>query len=1443
MKYGNLIITVIIGLTLAVSAYAQTTGYRSQRLSTAQGLSASIINDITYDHRGFIWMATNNGPFRYDGYHFRNFALGKTDQCLKTVPYIAVMLTDRRHNLLWMRNYISNVVCLDLNTGLFVDYTSDGNHNQIFTKWIMARNCDLWLYHSENGVRRIEVGDSGFKTTDFNVKYGTLPSNNVGKIVEDSTGGIWLCTDKGVVYFDGKENSHQRNSSVPTTMEKDRNIIEAAAIGRDRVIMLTDNQEILCYSANGKRIYEQSLSPTKNSFMTGNITSSVVWKGKWYIFTQSGTVCINPKTGAAKPANDCNIPGGRVQESIDNYHFISNDSGQLWIMTPQGELKTLYLIPNVQSFAQLRTRRSHRIARAANGDFLVATYGNGLFILNPKNWKSRHFSSRDKEPLIPTGLLRNVSSDPTGCIWVATEDMRVNCLKPITGININYVMPNDETDGERVNMIHYLGRLNESTLAATTYLGDSFEYDVPNMTLKSRSKVAKNIYDMITDHEGNHWTGTQHGLFLNGKLLTDSTVLTATTFIRSVTEDKHHRVWIGTWGDGLLMMQKEKDGRWHCKRQMMQKAVFESRIRQSCITADGMMWIAAWNGLYCLDVSKPSVSERINVFNDEHGNLPIRQAMSVYAAKNGMLWVGSSEGKILRCHLKDGKMDFEQYTNENAAGVSDIISITEDLHGNIWAGCHDGIMEINPHTHTLTSYQLSANVLQNTCMDRCALTLSDGRIVFGTAQGMAIVSPNKTESIQAGTGKLQITDICVNGISLFENEQTDDYKLLSEVMLHGTLRLSHDRNSLSISFSDMNFAKIESSIYQYYLEGAEKSWGNHTVNNTAYYSNLKPGRYTFHLRTLQNDGTWRSTAMDIIISQPWWNTWWAWTLYLLAVISATYYIYKNAQERLSMRQQIKLEHLQSEFRAKFFTNVAHEFRTPLAIIQGATDKIVASKAEGLPHDSIHSLKRGVSRMTKLVNRFMEYRKINSGNYRLRLQDDDIVGFTRKIHNDFWPLAEQKDIKLIFTSSDKSITLSFDHQAVETIVYNLISNAIKYTPAKGQVMIAVRNQETESKEHMITITVTDNGPGISAVRQKELFKPFMNGFETQGGMGIGLYSAHELAAIHKGSLTYSDAEGGGSIFTLTIPADSSHYPTDFYLSDEHQSQSKLNYYPEETNVNSNFSIKEPLPPAMNSEITIAIIEDDPDLLTMLSKELAQYFTIVTYMNGSDALAGVTSNNTQLVLCDVMLPDINGFEIVKQLKTHKQTAGIPVIMLTALSDDEHQIKGYKAGADDYMIKPCNIQLLLLRITQLIKWHSEANSAIEEKNSGERVTPNIQNDTQKEIITNAADQKLLQRMEIIVGSHINDRDFGVDELAEALHIGRTKLFGKTKELLNITPNNYIINERLNAAKELLDEAELNISEIAYKVGFDSDTYFNKLFKKKFGVTPGQYKKGIRN
>ena len=647
-----------------------------------------------------------------------------------------------------------------------------------------------------------------------------------------------------------------------------------------------------------------------------------------------------------------------------------------------------------------------------------------------------------------------------------------------------------------------------------------------------------------------------------------------------------------------------------------------------------------------------------------------------------------------------------------------------------------------------------------------------------------------------------ITDLAINGISIYEAE--NEQFLTKALNYTREISLPHDKNSLNIHFSNFDYPHIQNAMYQYYLEGIDNTWRPMTSINHAEFSDLNPGSYTLHIRTRIGSNQWsEETLLHITICQPWYNTVWAWCIYLLIIYGAGVLYYRSWLRNFELNQQIALEKQISDFRINFFTHISHEFRTPLAIIQSAVEKMM-TKGEGYASkNTIYTLSRGTKRLQRLINQLMEFRKINTSNMKLNVEKGEIIGFVRSIYNDFYTVAKQKDISMSFTPWTSNHEMLFDQEKVGTIVYNLLSNAVKYTPDKGIISVKLYLEN-----NIVFFSVEDNGPGIKPEREADLFKPFMHGYASKGGMGIGLYTAHQMAEIHKGSLTYERSlDLGGSRFCLALPNDAGKYQPEDII--EKKSPDDHSIDKDEIEM----IVKEMTPKAINN-VTVMVIEDDPDMLEQIKSELSVYFHVETFMNGKTGYENIRKIKPALLISDIQLPEM----IARALQ-------FVAMELKAKQQAEEKAQQEKALGQETTLKE-NAPL----------------EKAEQSSCGEVILVKPVKELKKNeptLLMSTLDKKFKDKLEAIVAQHIGDNNFNVDRLAELLCLGRTTVYNRTKSIMGVSPNIYIQNERLRIAAKLLLEGEYTVSEISEKVGFSDSTYFYKCFKNKFGIAPSKYGK----
>lgn len=524
----------------------------------------------------------------------------------------------------------------------------------------------------------------------------------------------------------------------------------------------------------------------------------------------------------------------------------------------------------------------------------------------------------------------------------------------------------------------------------------------------------------------------------------------------------------------------------------------------------------------------------------------------------------------------------------------------------------------------------------------------------------------------------------------------------------------------------------------------------------------------------------------------------------------------------NLRNRIQVETQLTEYKLMFFTNISHEFRTPLTMIQGALEKI--ESLNKIPKEMVYPIQlmnKSTNRMLRLINQLLEFRKMQNNKLSLMLEETDVMVFFYDIYRSFKETADDKQIDFHFAPSTSSYKMFVDQSKLDKIVYNLLSNALKYTPKGGKVVFAIIVNEEVGK---LFISVSDNGVGIPKEKQGELFSRFMQSGFSHNSVGIGLHLTYELVNVHKGSISFDENEGGGSVFTVILPLDSSVYgKNDFLVSSILQEESFVH---EQCDTYLTVNHDSVTPDPLNKK-RILIIEDDGDVRKFLETELGIYFEIISEPDGLSGLQKAQSFEVDLIICDVLMPGMNGFDVTRKLKRDFETSHIPIILLTAMSTSENKLEGVESGADAYITKPFSSRLLLARIFQLI----EQREKLKRKFSNDPAM------TSQALCSTELDRKFGEKLQTILEKQLDNPEFTIEDFASAVGVSRAAFFRKVKGVTGYTPNEYMRILRMKRAMELLQEGIYNVSEIAYKVGMNDPLYFSKCFKSHFGAPPSAY------
>ena len=893
--------------------------------------------------------------------------------------------------------------------------------------------------------------------------------------------------------------------------------------------------------------------------------------------------------------------------------------------------------------------------------------------------------------------------------------------------------------------------------------------------------------------------------------------------------DRKGRMWVGTFGGGLDLAIKGEHG--YTFRHFLNKGFGQQRTRAIMEDKNGWMWIGNSDGVYVFHPDSLMANpENYLIYNYNNGKIRSNEIKCIYQDTQGHIWIGTSGGGLSMCTPDSNyrNLSFKHYSTLNGLVNNMVQAIAEDKQGKLWISTEYGISRFNLETQTFDNFFFSPYTLGDVYSDNSSCVSKDGRLLFGTNYGLLVINPERIGKGTIPNSVVTFTNLQVNGISM--RPRDIDSPLNSAMMYTDEIKLKYFQNSFVIDFTTFDYSESNSYTYTYCLENYDKEWSKPSPLSFASYKNLPPGTYNLHVKVCNATGISgdQEAILKIIVTPPFWKTTWAFLTYTLLFLVILYIAYRLVLNFNLLRNKVQVEKQLTEYKLVFFTNISHEFRTPLTLIQGALEKIQGM--EKVPKEMANSLKvmnKSTQRMLRLINQLLEFRKMQNNKLALSLEETDVMGFLHEIFLSFKDTAASKNMDFRFQPSVASYKMFIDKGNLDKVVYNLLSNAFKYTPSNGKVILsAIVDEEKQCLE----ISVSDTGIGIAKEKRGELFKRFMQSNFSSNSTGIGLHLTHELVNVHKGTITYDENQGGGSIFTVLFPTATSVYEEKDFLIPHNAFLEEKSYKKESEEETEIPEVNEIEAREPSNPYRLLIIEDDNDVREFLKDEFKPYFEVVTEADGVSGLERARTYDADLIICDVLMPGLTGFEVTRKLKSDFDTSHIPIILLTAMSSAENHLKGVESGADAYITKPFSPKLLLARAFQLIKQREKLRKKFSDEPG--MITPTI--------CTSEKDKQFTDKLQSILEQQIGNSEFAVDDLASIMGLGRSTFYRKVRGVTGYSPNEYMRIIRMKKAAELLLENRYTVAEVSYKVGIEDPFYFSKCFKKQFGHSPSVYLRG---
>jgi signal transduction histidine kinase/ligand-binding sensor domain-containing protein/DNA-binding response OmpR family regulator len=1387
--------TIWLTLFLSTGLRAQYDLYRFSRIDITQGLSHNQINCLLKDEKGFVWVGTMSGLDRYDGYTFKIFKHDLRDTASLSDDFIEKICEGPAHKLfIFTRNGINIYDPLtekfDRNAERYFDALSIPNGGKVGSLLDIQKDSlgNYWFLSAGSGIYRYEP--SAKNTTRYFHREGdpsSLHSDSIASLTLGIAGDWWIIYQDGVI---------DKLDPVTGSMSlRSETLMNASNGGTQNWLSYADRQDGLwLYASTGPA----------GLFYYDAVTGSLLHIGK----------------GNGDHDLNSNIVTGVIQDN----------KGLIWIGTDPG----------------------------------------GIDVLDKKDLSIRKIVNReDDDKSISQNSISALYKDREGIVWVGTFKKGLNfhhedIMKfPLyrrqlpDAKNRDYDDVNRFVEDKKGNL--WIGTngggllyFNRQTGKFTQWLHD------PSNPSSLTNDV---IVSMCLDHDQRLWLGTYYGgldcydgkTFRHYRHSDKDTASLSDDRVWELLEDSQQRLWIGTFIQGLDLFDR-KTGRFIHYKPFAPNSVQSGYITGLMEDRKGDLWIAT---AYGLDVLQKSSGLFRHYGHDEANpatSLSNNNTISTREDSRGLIWVATREGLNVFDPVT-GK--FRIFRKEDGLPDNTILEILEDGNHNMWLSTPNGLsnvlVSLDRTTRKLTcgfrNYDESDGLQGREFNENAAFKTREGELIFGGAYGFNIFNPQNIRR-NPGIRMLTLTDLQVFNKSVGIGEKLNGRILLPQSISESKqITLRYNENVFSIEFAALDFSNPEKVKYAYKLEGFNKQWlmsGDKTRKAT--FTNLDPGDYVFKVKTLNDKGAWNSQelSLDITILPPWWKTPLAYTLYAIGLIAllvlARRMIVQRARMRFALeqeRQEAQRLHELDMMKIRFFTNVSHEFRTPLSLILTPLDKIIEDTENPARKGQFRLIHRNARRLLNMVNQLLDFRKLEEQELHLSLSKGDIVKFIRELSYSFADMAEKKSIDFSFHTSLETLYTLFDQDKLERIVFNILSNAFKFTPPQGHISVELNLLPSgHADEHgQLQMVVKDTGIGIQKDKQDRIFERFfqndMPGSIVNQGSGIGLAITREFVKLHKGGIYVESEPGKGSSFTVVLPV--AKVEPEGSMPEWIEPPSGAEDREEKVSAAEVSPGRHPSssPAQTAKKPTILLVEDNEDFRFYLKDNLREFFTIVEASNGREGWQRTLGSHPDLVVSDISMPEMNGIDLCRKIKSDKRTSFVPVILLTALIGEEQQLKGLETGANDYMTKPFNFGIMLSKIRNLLSQQETAR-----KTWQKQVEANP-----TKIKVDSPDEKFIQQALALIEKNISNPDFSVEEMSRQLYLSRVALYKKVLALTGLTPIELIRSIRLKRAAQLLEKSRFTVAEIAYEVGFNNPKYFSRYFKDEFGMLPTAYQAAKRD
>ncbi len=1352
---------LVILLLLSLSVFPQSERYNFSKLDIFSGLSHNQVNAILKDTDGFLWFGTMSGLDRYDGYSFKIY---------RNNPNDSSSLFD---------NYVLSLYQLP-----------DGK------MWVLTRGgAGVYDSHTEKF------------DADYNnyLRSLQLPPGAIRNIIKGNNDRYWFLYDNLDVYLYSNADKSVVSFKPDLTLNASEKIASLNETKDGKLWIVYQSGLLQQYDIKPKKLIFSSSALQKLSNETNAFNLFIDSDGDvWLWGLNQGCFLFHPQNNSIKQFNENSVPSKLKANLVSQ--IVQDDNGLIWVATDHGGVNLIdkknnfnvsYLLNDPKDSRSLSQNSITAVYKDDNRIIWLGTYKQGVNYLNSNIVLFPYYHHKESNATsLPYDDVNRFVEDKSGNIWIGTNG----------------------------GGLIYFDRKNNRF---KQYLHD------PNNSNSLSSNV---IVSLWIDHEEKLWVGTYFGglnsfdgkKFIHYKHNDKDAASLASDNVWEILEDRDQNLWIGTLGGGLDLFDRSSNGfQHHQYKKGDQSSVPLTYISAFLQDKKGKIWIGTVFGIALLEKNKTTT-----VFyqhTNKKNSLSNNTVVCFLEDSKGRIWVGTREGLNL---FNEQTKDFQRFTTSDGLPDNVILNVLEDDRQTLWISTPSGLCNAIPVQKgngigfSIINYDDINNLQNHEFNDNAALRTRAGELIFGGPSGFNIINPSAIQKTVQHP-KIIFTNLQILNENVEPGEIINNRVLLQQSLTQLTnIDLRYKENVFSLEFASLDFAHSNRDKYAYKLEGFNTDW-LYTDGRLrrATYTNLDPGHYVLKVKVLNNNGSWsEEKALHINIAPPVWRSTAAYIIYALLIAGLLYLIRRITLERMRMRFEVQHQrreaeraHMLDQLKTKFFTNVSHEFRTPLTLVISPLERIIKQLSDGELKGQLNLVQRNAKRLLNLVNQLLDFRKMEVQEVKLHPSIGNIISFARDISHSFMDVAEKKKIQFAFSSNVDILEIYFDKDKIEKILFNLLSNAFKYTHDNGTVTINLVYSQPVNDEGdgTLAIEVKDTGIGVPADQLGKIFERF---FQTDvpesmanQGTGIGLAITKEFVRLHNGIITVKSEPEKGSCFTVLLPA-------------------KKIYEPSARITAASVQVEQPPPEDLKSrdkKKTIIIVEDNEDLRFYLKDNLREQYRVEEAINGKEGWEKIKQMNPDLVVSDIMMPVMDGVELVRKIKNETLTAHIPVILLTAMGSEEKQLEGLKAGVNDYITKPFTFEILASRIRNLL-----AQQKLLQKRFQKQIEVNP-----GEVTITPVDEKFLKQALELVEKNMDNAEFSVEDFSRDMFMNRVTFYRKILSITGKTPIEFIRCMRLKRAAQLLEKSGMSIAEIAYEVGFNNPKIFTKAFKEEFGITPSQY------